>query len=448
MSASSIHTRATRRLLSALVLASVGLSLSAARPAAAQTPINGVGFVSSAPGVYLDLDGTVRRRQVDVKDELATMKARAKAAAEAGKAERLCFVSLPKTFAQAQALTEAGKPLPEELKYLGGLTQIRYVFVFPEEKDLVIAGPAEPWFVIDEQHAAGKRSGRAVMRLEDLVVAMRTVRDIGPGVFGCALDPDPGSLKAAEDVMVRMANRSRAERMQEITRAMGPQKVRIFGTAPDTRFAFACVAADYELKRYALGLAHSPLPNLGNGQDSSRSAANKWWFCLAYDPILVAPDGNAYGLRGPRLGVKAGGFDFDPRGATEKAIAFAKRMSQNIEALAAAQPLFSDLQNLADLTVAAALIDRDRLDRRAKWDSSWLYDEKACPVTRIPVPKTAETIANFTNGSIAAGGVVMTPARTMTDTPREKDEKGVLAGPREQAGKLRQADKEGRAVVQ
>ena len=276
---------------------------------------------------------------------------------------------------------------------------------------------------------------------------MTHLRDIGPGVFGCALDPDPNSLKAAEDMMVRMANRSRAERMQEITRAMGPQKVRIFGTAPDTRFAFACVAADYELKRYALG-RRIPPAEPGNGQDSSPLGGEQVVVLPAYDPILVAPDGNAYGLRGPRLGAKPGGFDFDPRGATEKAIAFAKRMSQNIEALAAAQPLFSDLQNLADLTVVAALIDRDRLDRRAKWDSSWLYDEKACPVTRIPVPKTAETIANFTNGSIAAGGVVMTPVRTMADTPREKDEKGVLAGPREQAGKLRQADKEGRPIVQ
>ena len=86
------------------------------------------------PGVYLDGDGTVRRRQVDVKDELATMKARAKAAAEAGKAERLCFVSLPRTFAQAQSLTEAGKPLTEELKYLGGLTQIRYVLSSPRKR--------------------------------------------------------------------------------------------------------------------------------------------------------------------------------------------------------------------------------------------------------------------------------------------------------------------------
>ena len=297
-----------------LVLASAACSiLLATRPAAAQTPIGGVGFVGSAPGVYLDADGTVHRRLVDAKDELATMKARAKAAAEAGKAERLCFVSLPRTFAQAQALTEAGKPLPEELKYLGGLTQVRYVFIFPEEKDLVIAGPAEPWFVIDEQHAAGKRSGRAVMRLEDLVVAMRTVRDIGPGVFGCAL-PGPNSLKAAEGVMSRMANRSRAERMQEITKAMGPQKVRIFGTAPDTPLRLRVRGRGLRAEaRTRSRPVHSPLPNLGNGQDSSRSAANKWWFCLAYDPILVVPDGDAYGLRGPRLGVKAGGFDFDPR---------------------------------------------------------------------------------------------------------------------------------------
>ena len=60
----------------------------------------------------------------------------------------------------------------------------------------------------------------------------------------------------------------------------------------------------------------------------------------------------------------------------------------------------------------------------------------------------AWTIANYTNGSIAAGGVVITPARTLTDTPREKDAKGVLAGPREQAGKLRQAEKEGKPFVQ
>ena len=44
-------------------------------------------------------------------------------------------------------LTKYGKrdeqPIPEELFYLAGLQRIEQIFVFPEEQDLVIAGPAE-----------------------------------------------------------------------------------------------------------------------------------------------------------------------------------------------------------------------------------------------------------------------------------------------------------------
>ena len=43
------------------------------------------------------------------------------------------------------ALREANKPIPDDLKYLGGLTQIRFVFAYPDQKDLIISGPAEPW---------------------------------------------------------------------------------------------------------------------------------------------------------------------------------------------------------------------------------------------------------------------------------------------------------------
>ena len=199
------------------------------------------------------------------------------------------------------------------------------------------------------------------------------------------------------------------------------------------------MAADYELKRYGLGLAKPTVAGVGNGVDNSRSAANKFWFELSYQPILVSPDGLAYGLRGPRLGVKAGGFDFDPRGATPKAVEFSKKMAQNIEALSAAEPLFADLQNLADLTVVAALIQKDRLDAKAGWDSSPLFDDKAFPVDRIPTPKNAATLVSHTNGSMAAGGVVLTPAKALAEAGREKDEKGTLGTPKDQATKLRKS---------
>lgn len=426
----------------------VAACLSALLPAPARGQNFIPGFIgNTAPGVVLDADGTVRRREADTRDEMANMRARAKAAADAAKNEQLAFVSIPKTLAAAKAAKDAGKDVPADLLYLGGLTQIKFLFVYPETNDLVVAGPAEPWVVVDKDHAFGKKTGRPVMRLDDLVVAIRTVRNVGPGVFGCALDPDPNSVKAAEQAIAENATKSRGERMKAMAAAIGPQKVRIFGTAADTRFAFACVAADYELKRYGLGLAQSPVPNIGNGVDNTRSAANKFWFELKFEPILVSPDGLGYGLRGPRLGVKAGGFDFDPRGATEKAVAFAKRMDQNVEALAAAQPLFSDLQNLADLTVVAALIDRDRLANKVGWDNSWVYDDKAFPVERVGTPKNAATLVNYTNGSIASGGVVLGPARALHEAKTEKDEKGTLAAPREQAAKLRQAAKEGAAVL-
>ena len=35
------------------------------------------------------------------------------------------------------------RPLPDEVKYLAGLQRIRYVFVYPEQQDIVLAGFGE-----------------------------------------------------------------------------------------------------------------------------------------------------------------------------------------------------------------------------------------------------------------------------------------------------------------
>src|SRR5438128_1459514 len=43
------------------------------------------------PGVYIDADGTVRRRQIDAGKELADMRARARAAAAVAKDEKFCY---------------------------------------------------------------------------------------------------------------------------------------------------------------------------------------------------------------------------------------------------------------------------------------------------------------------------------------------------------------------
>ena len=379
---------------------------------------------------------------------MTTMRARAKATLEAAKNEKLTCVSLPRAFAAARKAIDAGKPIPDDIKYLGGLTQIKFVFVYEEEKDLMIAGPAEPVHVIDELNAIGTRTGRPVMRLEDFVVAMQVVRGLGGGAFGCRLDPDPAAPGRITDAMTKMARASRADRISAVADATGPQKVSFFGKVPDdTRFALATVAADYELKRYGLGLARSTVAGLGNGVDNSRQAVNMWWFELAYGPLLVSANGDAYGLRGPRLKVQAGSFNWDPKGATATAYDFAKRMSANMEALGTTQPLIADLQNLADLAVVSAIIQRDRLDRKINWDTGWILQTSTggFPIAKITVPKTAVALANYTNGAIAAGGVVLSPAKVASGAV-EKDEKQAMADPKKRATDLRKKKPEAAIV--
>jgi hypothetical protein len=410
-----------------------------------------IGFpIDNAPGVIVDPDGTVKRRAVDEREELAGMRARMQAAQAAGKNEKLAYVSLPKVFATAHSVMLEGKAVPEEIQYLGGLTQIRYVFLYTESNDLVIAGPHEAVQVVDGEHAVGKTTGRPVMRLEDLVVAMRVVRDAGRTPFGCRLDPDPAAPDRIRQTMAEMARSSRAERIKAVAKATGPQKVSFFGRVPeDTRFATVMIAADYELKRYGLGLAHSTIPDLGTIVDNSRAAVNMIWYELAYDPILVSTAADAYGLRGPRLKIQAGSFDWDPKGATPKAFEFARKMSRGIETLAINQPLIADLQNLADLSVVAALIERDKLAEKAHWNTGWLMQggddaKTGFPVAKVTTPKTADALSNYSNGSIAAGGVVLSPLKLVQTA--EVDAKHVL-NPLREAGQALRSDGGGAAVL-
>ena len=433
-----IHT--CRNAVLAFLLA---LAFLPQRAEAQFTPIVGN---SPAPGVYVEPDGTVKRREVDEKSELATMRLRVKLAADAAKDPKVAYVSLPKAFA-------AGKPIPEDVRFIGGLTQISFIFVYGDEQDLVVAGPAEPFKVMpgDDGYAIGTRTGRPVMRLEDLVVAMRVVQAARGNAFGCQLDRDPAAPQLISDARAKMAKATRAVRVKAVQDATGPQKVSFFGAVPpDTRFALTTVAADYELKRYGLGLARHTVPGLDTIVDSTRQAVNMIWFQLAYEPILMSADGDAYGLRGPRLSVQAGSFDWDPKGATPKAFQFAKKMSDNLEALATQQPLVADLQSLADLSVVAALIQRDKLDRKVGWDTAWILQAtgdslSSFPVNKVVTPKNADALANYSNGAIAAGGVMLIP-NTILSMPTQVDDKKVLESAKAKGADLRK-QKAGAAVV-
>ncbi len=404
----------------------------------------------SVPGVYIDTDGVIHARQ-EAPDKPHAAKKPANNKSVEIDAAGLTYVSLPKLFAEVKTCIEAGKPVPEQLTYLGGLTRIQYLIVLPEEHDLLLAGPGEPWDVTSRQFATGKTTGRPVMQLDDFVVLFRQGNRSGPGLFGCKINPPDDSLKKSEKVAADMLGKPRKDRMEALRTALGPQKVEVFGTMEDTRLAFSMIAADYKMKRLGLGADKASVAGLGVAVDNSRSGACQIWFEPAYDPIRVSKDGTVYELRGNRLRLQAGSISFDPRGATPVAKQWAETFSAKMPQMAVAEPLIADLQNIADLGVVAALIRTDRLADKAGWDTAWLRGAQedalatAAPKfydpARIPSPRFADTVVNYAGGSIVCGGVVMEVSRFVNPDARQPDpdESRSTAAARQQATELRKS---------
>ena len=67
-------------------------------------------------------------------------------------------VSLAGLEREIQKCLESGQPLPAAVQCLAGLQGVQYVLVYPEEKDIVLVGPAEGWRVDDRGTFVGART--------------------------------------------------------------------------------------------------------------------------------------------------------------------------------------------------------------------------------------------------------------------------------------------------
>src|SRR5688572_10580766 len=270
-------------------------------------------LVSAAPqqitptlGVYIDAEGVLHT--TGKPDERLT--ALREKAAKLPKDDKLVYISLPKIFAEARRLKEKGEPLPADIRHLGGMTRLKYVFVFPDEKDLVIAGPAEPFDLDVPYRPLGYLTGRPVLHLDDLAT---TLRHVGPGgrtgALGCTLEVTQDIYdrirKKTKEVGPKAPTIGNRRATELISEAAGPQPVKYIGLAPDNRYAAVCIEADYLLKMFGLGLVDSPTPKVKSYMALSTTAGtpHRFAFECAYDPMGVSTDGLAYELRGASLKV-------------------------------------------------------------------------------------------------------------------------------------------------
>jgi hypothetical protein len=184
------------------------------------------------------------------------------------------------------------------------------------------------------------------------------------------------------------------------------------------------VAADFEMKRVAMGLTDSPVPTLPSYLQMARNSQQtnnqnpRWWMACNYEALAKSEDGLAWKLSGP--GVKTmteqdivnNDGSVQSAGTVDKlAELWADKMTESYPELSKAMPVFADLQNLMDMTVVATLIVQERLAERAGMDLSVLAGQHdALALASYTVPKAVDPQCSFIRGRSgwvvsASGGV-------------------------------------------
>ena len=125
-------------------------------------------------GIMVDAAGLVRSATLDERGNfLNRLRTEvSEAHGQFGDASGMRMISLKKLQNAIEKSLQTGEQLPIEMQVLAGLQRIEYVFLYPEENDIVLAGPAEPWVIRDDASVVGKTSGRPVLLLSDLLVAL------------------------------------------------------------------------------------------------------------------------------------------------------------------------------------------------------------------------------------------------------------------------------------
>src|SRR5437763_7836034 len=156
------------------------------------------GFGNRVGGVFVDASGMVTPLEKSAKIPLrdALRKAHSAAPTELNESVQMRMVSLRRLEEDVKAAGQStAEMLPDDLRFLAGMQRIQYVLDYPEERDVVLAGPGEGWKVDDEGSIVGVTTGRPVLRLEDLIVAFRTVDSARQGGISCSIDPTPEGQK-------------------------------------------------------------------------------------------------------------------------------------------------------------------------------------------------------------------------------------------------------------
>lgn len=402
---SRLPVRAALACRFALALAVV---LMVGRLAHGQGVIGGA-FGNRVGGVFVDASGMVtpleKSARIPLRDALR--KAHSAAPGELNRSVEMRMISLRRLEEAVQASGQStAEMLPDDLRFLAGMQRIQYVLVYPEERDVVLAGPGEGWKVDDDGNVVGVTTGRPVLRIEDLIVAFRTVDNARQGGISCSIDPTPEGQQRYEALMAKGGLKAGAGALKAVAHAFGPQAISVTGVPADSHLARVLVSSDFHMKRLAMKLDPSPLKELPSFLDMLKRDGThlgnmmpRWWMACDYDPLGRSEDGLAFELRG--RGVKclteeevvaAGGRREGTGKINPAAQKWADTMTSHYNELSTKEVSFGELRNVMDMCVVAALVAKEQLLAKAQCELPTLFGASGTlSVASIPAPKTVET---------------------------------------------------------
>ena len=356
------------------------LALTALLPGRAPAQFNGNGngfFGQAVGGVAISTDGflamPITRDRELARDAYAkAMKPQAAALKNKVSMRMISLRAIEE--AMAKSKDKNANDLPQDIIFLAGIQRIEFVFLYPEQNDIVLAGPGEGWKVDENANIVGITTGRPVLRLEDLMLALRTTENARNGGISVSIDPtEEGRL--ALDRAAASFGQFRPEATEVFEKAMGPQKISINGVPKTSHLARTLVASDYKMKRIAMKLEPSPIKGLGSYVDMIKSQPKnmmpRWWMACDYEPMAKSADGLAWQLRGKGVKVMTEdelivkGKVIGAGKTSDAAQKWADNMTAKYDELSVAEPIFGELRNVMDLCVISALIAKENLLAKA-----------------------------------------------------------------------------------
>lgn len=412
-------------------------------------------------GISINVDGVLNLQDTAEREKLLAARRQAMQPVPGNlqDAAKLRFVSLRKLDQAIYHAARNGQPLPDAIRYLSGLQRVQYVFVFPDQHDIVLAGPAEGWKLNDQGEVVGTVSGRPTLQLDDLVVALRSADAARNGGITCSIDPTAEGMQRLNALLAQqpVVNGNLQKITSAMEEAVGPQKITLHGVPDTTRFADVLVSADYRMKR--LGMNFDPSPVKGMPSYLEMAPPNtkavqtpRWWLAPKYEPLATDGEGLAWELRGPGVQCMAqedfftGGQRQQSEKASPAAQKWADNMTNHYAELAEKISVFGDLRNCMDLAVVGALIQKENLLDKVDLHLQFLLNDKLLVTTVYNPPKEVDSRVSFLQKGknyviSVSGGVAIQPWEIIQKQETSK----ALAPIRDTAAKTRTAAEASRA---